>query len=179
MLLKTQNPHDTSPHHQRSLIHILAITFCIILSIAFIATICILSLLNPTHIQSFLSSLIPLLHLLVKTTIYLLLLYLLYSLLQALHLCIYMMKRQHEWHRAQEQIFGHAKMCFAGQWYVPSLYFVWKNAEFETVAKYLAGPLTDFEHWLVCVYLSLTPKVFSPITYCFRHRWGSQSGIPA
>lgn len=134
MTLTTQTSHEASPHHhQRSLIHILAITFCITLSIAFITTICILGFLNPTHIQSFLSSLIPLLHFIVKTTIYLLLLYLLYSLLKALHLCIYMMKRQHEWRRAQEQIFGHAKMCFAGQWYVSFLYSVWKKAGFETV----------------------------------------------
>jgi hypothetical protein len=116
MLLNTQNSHDTPPHHPRSLIFLLTITLSITLATISLATLCILSLLRPTLILSLTTSLTPIFIFTTKTTIYLLLLYLIYSLLQTLHLCLYMMKRQNEWHRAQEQIFGHAKMCFAGEW---------------------------------------------------------------
>jgi hypothetical protein len=126
MILNTRYSHDVSPHHQRSVIHNLTITLCITLGIISLITVLILSFIRPDLILSLASSLTPItssltpfFYLAIKTTACLFLLYLLYSLLSALHLCLYMMKRQHEWHKAQEQIFGHAKLCFAGEWYVP------------------------------------------------------------
>jgi hypothetical protein len=116
MPLTTQPSNDT-PHHPRPLIHILALTLLLTLSIASLTTILILSFLNPTLIlslTSFLaSSLTPIVVFIAKTTAKLFALYLLYSLLQAIHFCLYMMRRQYEWHRAQEQVFGHAKVYFA------------------------------------------------------------------
>jgi len=113
---KTHTSRDTSPHRPRSLIHIFTITLCITLSIVVLVTLLILNFLNPDLVVAFISHLKPVVLFIIESSVELFALYLLYSLAQAIHLCYYMMTREDERNRHNEQVFGHAKVWFVDEW---------------------------------------------------------------
>jgi len=81
-----------------------------------LVTLLILNFLNPDLVVAFISHLKPVVLFIIESSVELFALYLLYSLAQAIHLCYYMMTREDERNRHNEQVFGHAKVWFVDEW---------------------------------------------------------------